>query len=108
MQKCIHFIFLLASKDTPRPQKQVLIETISKIQLAAISELALNVLKGYIPLDEVQARRLKRHRRKLRKLGNKRTTNKQRRQAFNLQLSDILLEPCVEFIKSNAESFQTL
>ena len=108
IQKCIHFILLLGSKDTPRIQKQYLIKSISKIQLSAICELALNILRGHIPINTDQGAKLKRYRKRLRRLSNKRCTIVEKKRLFNLQLSDILLEPCVNFIKENAQSFETL
>ena len=107
IHKCIHFILLLGGKDTPRVQKQYLIKSISKIQLSAICELALNILRGHIPIDTEQGAKLKRYRKKLSQLANKRCTIVERKSLFNLQLSDILLEPCVKFIKENAQSFKT-
>ena len=56
----IHFIILLQSPGTSKDQKNMLIKTISKGQLKALSEIAYNTLQGYRDFNADDKRRLKR------------------------------------------------
>ena len=73
-----HFLRLLSSWK-PRLKKK-LIEHATKDQVDTLSELALSVLKGTIPLESRQFNKLKRHAHKLRRLARKRGSVKQRKQ----------------------------
>ena len=73
-----HFLRLLSSSK-PRLKKK-LIEHATKDQVDTLRELALNVLKGAIPLESRQFNKLKRHAHKLRRLARKRGSVKRRKQ----------------------------
>ena len=73
-----HFLRLLSSSK-PSVKKK-LVEHATKDQVDTLSELALNVLNGVIPLESRQFNKLKRHAHKLRTLARKRGSVKRRKQ----------------------------
>lgn len=94
----IHFIHLLHAEDTSRDQKEMLIRTVSKNQLRALSEIAYNTLKGSIELEEVNKRRLKRYAHALRVLGDRRKSISDRREVLSIPLLNILLPAVFHYI----------
>ena len=96
----IHFIILLQDSKTPREQQQMLINTISRGQLKALSEIAYNTLKGSIDLGADEKRRLKRYANALRTLGDRRATIAARRESLSAALLNALLPAVLQFIKA--------
>ncbi len=77
MKRNAHFIQLLA-QATPR-QRQDILQHAPKDLIAALSEGALNVLKGNVKLSKQRHATLKRHRAKLRELADRRTSQQRKR-----------------------------
>ena len=75
------FVYLLA-KATPKRRK-VLLRNASNAELRSLCELCLNVIKGHLPLNKNAFHRLKRHRKTLETLANKRMPMKEKRQFIN-------------------------
>ena len=59
----------IASKNTKRPQVQVLLPTLTRVQLKMIAEIAFNILKGVIPLPVNAKQILGKYIKSLRLLG---------------------------------------
>ena len=73
-----HFLRLLASSK-PSVKKK-LVQHATKDQVDTLSELALNVLSGVIPLEARRYKKLKRHAQKLRALAKKKGSVKRRKE----------------------------
>ena len=75
-----HFLQLLI--QTTPAQRKALLQTITKQQLRVLSEITLNILKFKIKLTTSQKSYLKRHKRVLYLLGNRKTGYQQKREAI--------------------------
>lgn len=96
------FSFLKLFLQTTTPQRKVLLKTITRNQLRALSQIAHNIIKFKIKLSLSEKQRLKRERRLIhllgdRKLGYKRKKeviqNKQRLIFTLLNIAVTYLEP---------------
>jgi hypothetical protein len=74
-----YFLHLMSDKSTSKIQVKALLQTISKDQLNALTEIAFNILKGNIPLTENQKKKLRQHRPSLRILGVKKNSANRRK-----------------------------
>lgn len=84
----------LLVKMTP-PQRKAFLCTASNDLVAAISEIALNALKGNIPLSPHQVRVLRKRRHLIKTLGNKRVSL--RRKKVLVKQSGGFLGPLLSF-----------
>ena len=96
----IHFLLLFADNATPRLQKEKLLETISKYQLLALSEVSYNTVVGSMQFSPSEKARLKRHARALRILGNKRKSIAARRRVLTVPIVELLLYITIDFIRN--------
>lgn len=94
-----HFLLLFITPSTPLRQKKVLVETIDKGQLNSISELAVNVLRGNLTLNERERGVLKRYKSNLRCLASRRQTLNARKQSLKVSIIEILVNICKEVIQ---------
>ena len=69
----------LLSRAKTKNEIEQLLKVCTKDFILLISEVALNVLNGRIPLSEGQTRELSKHRHTIRFLRNKRTSPKRRK-----------------------------
>ena len=99
IKKQIHFLLLMADTHTSQKQKQAVLNTINKHQVNAISELALNIIKGTFTLNEQHKTRLRRHAKSLRVLAERRNTITVRRGVITLQLVEAVLALCISFLQ---------
>lgn len=75
--------FLKAVAKTPsKRQSQMLLDTATKDQLLALTEVTMNVLHGVIPLAAPYKKQLAKHKRFIRQLGDKHVGLKQKRQSL--------------------------
>ena len=77
MHRNAHFLRLLASSK-PNVKKK-LVQYATKDQVDTLSELALNLLNGAIPLQPRQFNQFRRHAQKLRTLARKKGSMKQKK-----------------------------
>lgn len=75
------FIKLLANSSTH--QRKILLRGASNEQLKGLFELCLNIVRGNLPVSGVQFRRLKRERKTLETLANRRVPIYQKRNIIN-------------------------
>ena len=99
ISKNIHFLLLLASSDTSRHQKESLLESISKPQLASICEIALNVLQGSLPVPSDRKPTLIRHLTSARVLASKKSTLSDRKEALKVPVIEVLLLTALPFLQ---------
>lgn len=97
IQDQIHFLLLFVSDDTSRQQREALLDTITKVQLHALSEVSLNILKGSLGLSTAQKQALKRHASRLRLLSHKKSTLNERRECLTVSLVYAILAPLKSF-----------
>ena len=76
------FLHLIMSPDTPKAQVTYILETVSKAQLMALTEIAYNLLKGNIKIDESHKSTLRKHAHKLRLLSKAKLPAKTRREVL--------------------------
>ena len=76
-----YYLRLLA-KSSPR-RKKLLLSQASKEELKSLCEICLNILKGNIPLDDRNFKRLKRNRQTIKVLANSKVPIKVKRQVVN-------------------------
>lgn len=73
--------FLRTLMKTPsKRQAQMLLDTITKDQLLALTEVTMNLLHGVIQLSPVHKKQLASHKRFIRQLGDKHVGLKKKRQ----------------------------
>ena len=99
----LHYLLLLADTSTSRAQKQALLQTASKVQLLTISEIALNVTRGSLPIEPAVKSTLVRHVGNIRVLASKRATLTDRREALTVPVVEALLLPARTFLKQLAQ-----
>ncbi len=75
------FIYALA-KSSPRRRK-VLLKHASNEELKGLFELCLNIIRGNLPIDHIAFQRLKRHKKVLETLGNRRIPLYKKREIVN-------------------------
>ena len=75
------FVNLLAKSSAKR--RKVLLRNASNTQLKGLFEVCLNIIRGNLPLDAVQFRRMKRHRKTLETLVNRRIPIYKKREVIN-------------------------
>ena len=73
------FLHLLMCSDTPKAQAKALLDTISKMQLNALTEIAFNLLKGTIKITENHKSSLRRYAGKLRILSKTKLPTKSKK-----------------------------
>ena len=98
IQDQIHFLLLFVSEDTTRDQREALLDTVTKHQLNALSEVSLNILKASVELSPRQKLCLKKHASKLRTLSAKKSTLSQRRNTLTVPFVLALLNPIKDFL----------
>ena len=74
-----HIAYLQLLLITHRSQQKALLNTINLEQLKAISEIALNILHGVIPLTASQKKVLSRYRNIIRLIGQKTGSQKRKK-----------------------------
>ena len=72
---------LILAKARPRLIKQIILSA-DRSLLNALSECALNILKGVVPLSKPKKKKLRKFKKNLRLLARKRTTLKVRKRAL--------------------------
>lgn len=75
------FIYALA-KSSPRRRK-VLLKHASNKELKGLFELCLNIIRGNLPIDHSTFQRLKRHKKVIETLGNRRVPIFKKRELIN-------------------------
>lgn len=75
------FVKVLA-KSNPR-QRKVLLKGASKEQLKGLFELCLNIIRGNLPMNSTDFRRLKRNRKTIEALANRRIPLYKKREIIN-------------------------
>ena len=75
------FVNLLAKSSAKR--RKVLLRNASNTQLKGLFEVCLNIIRGNLPLDAVQFKRMKRHRKTLETLVNRRIPIYKKREVIN-------------------------
>ena len=100
----VHFFLLLANTQTSQQQKRAILKTISKYQVNAISELALNIIKGTVALDTEQKQILKRHAKCLRIIAQRKNSIAARRSCITIQLVEAVLSVCHNILEQLAAS----
>jgi len=68
----------LISRSSPKKRKQLL-QQASKKELTTLFEICLNIIKGNIPLNSTQFKNLKRHKKLIRTLSNKKVSFKEKK-----------------------------
>lgn len=86
---------------THKAQQKALLSTISLEQLKAISEIALNILHGTLPLTASLKKVLTRHRNIIRLLGGKKTSQKKKKNCLlkNIKALGVLLKSVEPLLK---------
>lgn len=86
---------------THQAQQKALLSTISLEQLKAISEIALNILHGALPLTVSQKKVLNRHRNIIRLLGGKKTGQRRKKIVLlrNIKALGVLLKVVEPLLK---------
>lgn len=74
-------VLQMLARATPRRRKDIL-KGCSADVLHSLAEIALNLLKGNIPLSPSQFQKLKRHKKLIRLLADRKTTVKRKRNAL--------------------------
>jgi hypothetical protein len=82
-------------------QKKAILAHISKHQLAALTEIAFNILRGNVNMTDHQKQKLKRHAHKARILGNPKLRQNIRKKALSVPLILHLLNVAKPFFESN-------
>lgn len=81
VRKQAHFLQLL--KDTASAaQRKALLDTITKEQLLALTEVTYNLLHGPVSIKESHKKQLQRNQKFIRLLGDPKTGTKQKRRAL--------------------------
>lgn len=75
------FIKLLAG-SAPTAQRKLLLETITKDQLLALSEIALNLLSGVLVLSPSNKKKLSKHKNFIRLLSDKKISRTSKKKAI--------------------------
>ena len=94
------FLHLLMSSDTPKSQIKAILQTVSKVQLNCLTEIAYNLLKGNISISPSHKKVLKRHAKHLRALGKPKGTLKSKKAALIPSLITALLRIVAPVLKS--------
>jgi hypothetical protein len=76
------FSFLKLFVQTTTPQRKVLLKTITRNQLRALSQIAHNIIKFKIKLSFSEKQRLKRERRIIHLLGDRKLGYKRKKEAI--------------------------
>lgn len=74
--------FLKLLYKCPPRQRKALIQYVTDEQLAAISQIAFNILQGNVPMNEEHKKKLKRYRTVIRSLASRRVSKARKRQAL--------------------------
>ena len=87
-------------KEKRIQNRKKLITSVNNCVIDAISEISLNCLKNKFPLEKTAYNKLFRHREALRKLSNKKLSNKIRRKILIQKggFLPLLIEPALSFI----------
>jgi hypothetical protein len=81
MKRQIWYLHLLMT-STSSAQRKALLDTITREQLKALTEVTHNLLQGNIPIAEAHKRRLRKHKSFLRILGDIKVPVSQKRDAL--------------------------
>ena len=95
-----HFLMMMASTSVSREQKQVILDTISKPQLRAVTEISHNLLIGHITMTSGEKAVLKRYATKLREVADSRNSAAKRRSALTVTLIEHLMRLVLDIIKN--------
>lgn len=95
-------IYLQLLLKTHKSQQKALLNSISPDQLKAISEIALNILHGGLPLSSSQKKRLTPYRKAIRLIGHKKSSQKSKKRTLikNIKVLIILLKSAETILKS--------
>ena len=104
IQTEIYYLLTLWSPRNSRSQKQGLIDTIGKQQLNALSEIALNILRGNVDLHIQYKPRLKRHVHSIRILASKTACIKDKKAVLSVPMVTVLLKSVALFLQHQAYS----
>jgi hypothetical protein len=85
-------LLLFFDKAANIKQQLAIIKNLNDIQLKTISELALNVIKGGIPVTDTDKQRLKRHVKTLRKLADRDVVYSKKRGLITRKLLMVLAQ----------------
>lgn len=88
VRKQRHFLQLLA-QTTPKQRKQLL-KTVTRDQLRAIAQIAHNIIRSIIVLSPADKDKLKRHRRLIHLLGNRKIGYDRKKSALSGHYRSIL------------------
>ena len=83
------FLQLLLESESSK-QKKALLDTITRGQIIALSEIAHNLIQGTIPISTQTLNRLRKHRSLIELLGDKKTSVYTKKQAIRRRPSGIL------------------
>ncbi len=80
VRKQRHFVNLL--EETEPKQRKILLETITRKQMRAVSQIAHNVIKSVVVLTSSEKEKLKKRRRFIHVLGNRKIGYERKRRAI--------------------------
>jgi len=92
-----HAAFLRLLQESSTKQRKVLIESISNVQLDALSQLILNIVQGNVPISDAYIKKLKRHKDVIHSLATRKVSRVKKREALLqlLRLIPFILKPAL-------------
>jgi len=100
-----HVPFFHLLLTTHKQQKQALLKSASKSQIAALCEILLNIVTRTLALSPAEEKYVKQQQRKVKSILKKTTTTKKKQDLLskNLKLVDILLSSILNQMKNGDE-----
>lgn len=93
--------FLRLVLSTPsRLQRTALLKTVTPDQLQAIGTIAINLLRGSLPMTESYKRKLRRYRVQIRLLADRKASKKKRKEALQPQVTVLLLQTAAPALRT--------
>lgn len=97
-----NIIYLQLLLNTHRSQQKALLNSISVDQFSSISEIALNILEGVVPISSTQKKALSRHKKFIRLIGQEKGSYSRKKSLLlkNVTALTVLLKTITPLLKS--------
>lgn len=92
--------FLRLLYSCPPSQRKSLIQYVTNEQLAALSQIALNILRGNIPITRAYKKKLKQYKEVIRSLASRRVSRTRKKQALLKfhSVIPLLIKPAIQLL----------
>ncbi len=104
VNKHLQFLEVIASESVSLKQLKAIINTMTKAQFKVVREIAYNLVKGNIPISDIQKQSLQKYAGRIRMIASKKGSNKDKKALLTFSLLRKLINACMTTLKKNAKN----